>query len=437
MSQGTLDRRPVTASAVRGVFAGSPGRMRVAGLVAVAGCLLFALLGASAYQARGDALAEANADAAQLIQVQQIAIDVVRADSLLTSAFPSPGQETAAQVADFDRALDSAAKLVADAAAAQPADVGALRQVGEALGRYRQYATSARTFNRQGDQVGFGYLRQAGAALRGADRDNNPNLLPEGTTGLLPALDDLILANRHRVDDAYSASGWATVRLVGADVVALGALLGVQVWLARRTRRYVNLPLASAAVAVLAVAVVGGVIMVGAQSRADGVRSSSYAAFTSLADARIAVNAAKSDAAISFLYLRTGGSSATFRADFDARTRAVDAALTRARDAASGDVRTSFHAWKDEATGLFGKTDAAWVASAHDLADPTKKINTDFAALDHALDQGITDQVGQVDRRLGEGNLPLLVIGWLALLVGILAAVLAWGGIAQRLEDYR
>jgi len=437
VSQQTLDRRPATASAVRGVFAGSPGRMRVAGMVAVAGCLLFALLGASAYQARGDALAEANADVAQLIQVQQIAIDVVRADSLLTSAFPSPGQETAAQVADFDQALDSAAKLVADAAAAQPADVGALRQVGEALGRYRQYATSARTFNRRGDQVGFGYLRQAGAALRGVD-DANPNLLPTGTTGLLPALDGLIAANRHRVDDAYTASGWATLRLVAADVAALAALAGVQVWLARRTRRYVNVPLAAATVAVLAVTVAGGVIMVGAQSRADGVRSSSYAAFTSLADARISVNAAKSDAAISFLYLRTGGSSATFRTDFDARTGAVEAALQRAGEASSGvDVGKPYAAWKAGATGLFGKVDQAWVDSAGELASQTSKINGDFSTVDGALDRGITAQVGQVDQRLGDGNLPLVVIGWLALLVGILAAVLAWGGIAQRLEDYR
>jgi len=380
---------------------------------------------------------DADADAAQLIRVQQIATEVVRADSLLTSGFPSPELQTAAQVAAFDTALANAAQLVAEAAAANPSDGAGLAHVSDALGQYRQYATNARTYNAQGQQVGLGYLRQASAALRGPDKDN-PNLISGTGTGMLPALDALIRANAGRVDSAYSASGWATVRMVVADLLALAGLVLVQVWLARRTRRYLNVPLAAATAGVLVVLVVGAAVMIGAQSRADRVRSTSYTALTSLADARIAANEARSDASISFLYLRTGGSFTSYRADYSARIGQVDAALNKAGTAAPSAALGDFTTWRTAADKMFDTTTRdRWVAVAHGIAQEGDPFNKPFLAFDTALGDGIDAQGRAVGTGLGDGNLPLIVLTWLTLGLGVVAALVAWGGIAQRLEDYR
>jgi hypothetical protein len=436
--QQVSDRRARAGAAVRALLEGSPGRLRLAGIGAVLSCLVFALLGAAAFQSRASALADAKADAAQLIRVQQIATEVVRADSLLTNSFPTPGAETAGQVADFDLALANAGQSVADAAAANPADGPELAQVSDALGQYRQYATSARIYNREGKQVALGYLRQAGAALRGPD-PASPNLATG--PGLLPTLDRLIKDSTDRVDAAYTASTWATVEMVGADVIALGGLVLVQVWLAKRSRRYLNLPLVAASGAVLVVLVAGVFVMAGSQSRATTVRDNSYKSLKALADARISVNAAKSDASISFLYQRTGGSSDTYRKDYGARTAKVSQSLQAAGSATPPGAARDFATWKAAADTLirtdYASNPAAWQQAATGVSALDQPFNRPFQALDAALERGIDTQAEDVSKGLGQGNAPIVVLGWLALVVGLLAAVLSWAGIAQRLEDYR
>jgi hypothetical protein len=421
---------------VRAVFEGSPGRLRLVGMLAIVVCLVFGLLSAAAYQARGNALADATADADQLIRVQQISTEVVRADSLLTAAFPSPEKETGEQVEAFNEALKNAAELVARAAAANPADGDDLAAVSDALGQYQQYATSARIYNKLHDQSALGYLRQAGTALRGADQDNNPNLITG--KGMLPALNSLITANSRRVMDAYAASGRATWEMIGAGLVALVGLGWVQVRLARRTRRYLNQPLVAASGAVLVVGVAGLIAMTAAQSRATTVRDTSYTALTALADARIAANTAKSDASISFLYLRTGGSAASYETEFT-----TDAALVQQRvDTAGSAVGTTtvghdFSTWRGEAEKVFQTSTEDWPKVATAMADPKQPFNAAFKAVDDSLQQGIDRQSKDVRAGLGAGDLPLRILTWLALAVGLVAAVLAWAGIAQRLGDYR
>jgi hypothetical protein len=418
------------------LFEGSPGQLRLTGILAVLVCLVFGLLGAAASQARGNALADANADAAQLIRVQAVASEVVLADSLLTSAFPSPAQETARQVGQFNQALSNAARLTAQAAAANPADGASLAEVSDALGQYRQYATSARIYNKLQQQVALGYLRQAATALRGQDENNNPNLITG--TGMLPALNTLIAANSQRVTDAYAASGWATWEMVAADLVALAGLGWIQVWLARRTRRYLNVPLAAASGTVLVVLIAGVFVMAAAQSRATTVRQTSYTALKALADARIAANAAKSDASISFLYLRTGGSAQSYKDDYDAKTAQVLEHLATAGSAAGQtDVQHQFVIWKAAADKVFISSQEDWPKVAQDMANPAGQFNAPFEKVDASLYDGIGQQARDVGSGLGTGNVPLLVLTWLALFAGLVAAVLAWAGVAQRLGDYR
>jgi len=76
-------------------------------------------------------------------------------------------------------------------------------------------------------------------------------------------------------------------------VLAVFGLGAVQVWLARTTRRYLNLPLVAASAAVVLVLIAGGLVMAAAQRSANDVKDGSYAATLALAKARIAAYSGK------------------------------------------------------------------------------------------------------------------------------------------------
>jgi hypothetical protein len=67
---------------------------------------------------------------------------------------------------------------------------------------------------------------------------------------ILPAADALDAANQRYLDDAYAdwrrGSGWALGSLFASGALLLAALVATQIFLLRRTRRLVNLPLAAA-----------------------------------------------------------------------------------------------------------------------------------------------------------------------------------------------
>ena len=129
-------------------------------------CLVFAALGGNAFRARGAALDQATQAAAQLVRVQQVAIDVASADALVTNAFLLGAGEPAGTVQGYQAAIDRASKGIAEAAQAEPGDAAVLGAANSALARYTAAVAAARANNRQGFQVGSGYLRQASNLLR-------------------------------------------------------------------------------------------------------------------------------------------------------------------------------------------------------------------------------------------------------------------------------
>ena len=78
------------------------------------------------------------------------------------------------------------------------------------------------------------------------------------------------------------------------------------VWLARRTRRYVNLPLAVAALVVLVTLVVGTVGLLAVKQGVDTTRDGVYAATLSTAQARIAGFDAKSNESLTLIARGSG-----------------------------------------------------------------------------------------------------------------------------------
>ena len=66
-----------------------------------------------------------------------------------------------------------------------------------------------------------------------------------------------------------------------------------------------------------------------------------------------------------------------------------------------------------------------------------KTGNATFAAFDTSSDQQLADLSARTSRQLDESGGWLPVAGALGILAGVLAAVCAWWGVSQRLEEYR
>ncbi len=423
-------RRSGGVSAVRAALEGSPGRLRLAAAGAVLACLVFALLGGSAFQAWGGALDDARGDAAQLVRVQGIQNNLLAADAAAANAFLSGGASGsggsggsgAAQAVSYASEVSTAAGQVVAAAAANPADAGVLTSVNDELATYKGLVERALANNRQQLPVGAAYLRQAGDLLRGT---------------IVPQLDQVSAANRQRVTDAYGSANAATGRLVAAGVVVLLGLVVVQLWLARRTHRVLNPMLAAGTVGVLVALVVGAVALSGTARRATDVGSTSYAATVALAQARTAAFDAKSQESLGLINRgNSGPNEKLLGADLANATGALATARSAGATGASADRLTAWATAHKAVRTLDDKGN--WVA-ARDAATETRAgtSNAVFGPFDTTSAADLAAQAKAVDDGLSTSRTLLLVLGWITLVLGLVAAGAAWFGVSQRLEEYR
>ena len=415
---------------VAGWLSGSPGRLRIAAAVSVLVCLALALGGAAALQYRANALQDARSHAAQVVRVQKAGADLVRADAAVTNGFLAGGAEPVALTAQYDDAIGRASRLLVDAAAAQPDDAGRLAQANQLLADYSRQIAHARDYNRLNLPLGSGYLVLGSQTVL---RDQ-----------LLPLLSSVVDSNAQEVDDAYGRSDNAVFGFylaVGVGAVGLGV---VQLWLARRTHRYLNAGLAGASVLVV-VGVLAGVVVLGStSSTADEVRSTSYAATSALAKARAAAYSAKGLESLTLV--KQGGGAAyekAWQADENAIALQLDAAQKARVDVSA--ARNALEKWRVTHVELRKLDDggnwptAVQVATVEKASSASNQLssNADFAALVAALDPALDAQSAAVSDRLSTTWTPLQVLGWGLLGLGVLAAVASVGGIARRLGEYR
>jgi hypothetical protein len=414
----------VLRQAARATFEGTPGRMRIYGAVAILGCLVFGLFAFIAASSRSAALSSARSDAAQLVRVQAIRTNLVFADANLTNAFLVGGLEPPAARTAYEQGIAAASKTLADASGVNTHDAAVLATVNDVITRYTGLVESARSNNRVGFPLGAAYLRQATTLLR---------------TDALPALEDLGRTEQSRVDDAYSASARATVWLVIGLLAALAMLIVTQAWLSARTRRLINLPLLAATAAVVVVGAVLVGVMAWSQSKATHTRDHAYFATLELATARIDAFDAKSAESLTLI---ARGSGQAYEASYKQLANNATAVLTDAAKRGGTNEQTArdaFAAYRnvhDDIRGLddTGKWDAA-VASA------TGTGASDSNAVFHSFDQASATALGQRAKQLrhdlGTARSPVTPFGWIALIIGVAAAVAAARGMSIRLREYR
>ena len=285
---------PAGPPASRSRIRDTPQRLRLLTVEVIVAGLVVGLVGALTFAYLAFSLNRAEADAAQLIRVQKIQTNLLSADATATNAFLVGGLEPPAQRAAYDQAMLAASTLIAEAAQAQPADAEALSVLNQQLVSYAASIEQARANNRQGLPIGAQYLRVASTQLRGT---------------AIPVLDNLVQSNADRAADEMDVRiGYLAVAFA---LLGLAAVILIQVWVARRFRRRINLGLLLSSIVLLLAVVIG---LIGVQQLNGSVKAIKDGSFTALnvaAAARIDANNAKSNESLTLIARGSGQSFET------------------------------------------------------------------------------------------------------------------------------
>jgi hypothetical protein len=414
----------VLRQAARSAFEGTPGRMRLYGAIAIVGCLVFGLFAFIAASSRAGALSSARSDAAQLVRVQAIRTNLVFADANLTNAFLVGGLEPPAARSAYEQGIATASRTLADASGVDTHDAAALAEVNDVITRYTGLVESARSNNRLGYPLGAAYLRQAATLLR---------------TSALPALEDLGKTEQRRVDDAYSASARAMIWLVIGLLAGLAMLLVTQVWLSARTRRLINLPLLAATGGVLVIGAVLLGVMAWSQGKATHTREHAYFATLEVATGRIDAFDAKSAESLTLI---ARGSGQAYEASYQQLAKNATAVLNDAASRGGTNeqaAQKAFAAYQAVHTQIRKLDDGGDWDAAVKLATGSTSTDSNavFGAFDQASAKALDQRANQLRHDLGTARSPVTPFGWIALVIGLAAAVAAARGTSIRLREYR
>jgi hypothetical protein len=398
--------------------------MRVLGGIAVVVCLAFGVGAFGALLRFHTDVVDAREHAEQLVRIQAIRTNLVKADANATNAFLVGGLEPPAVRDAYTDGITTTARTLAEASGAQSDDAAALERVNRVLTEYTGLIEAARANNRQGFPIGAAYLRQASRVLR---------------DDALPTLATLVQVEQHRVDDSTSAADTARDVLVVLLVLALLALVVPQVYLSRKTRRTFNRPLLAATAVVLVAGLVGLGVVLWSKGQTDDARDGPYRQTVALATARIGGFDAKSAEALTLI---ARGSGAPFEERFKQAAGEATAAIQRdLRDAPAGSdeaaTASAFAKYVKEHEQLRTLDDGGQHDQAVAAATGQGAANVAFDAFERASGRALASQAADLSDDLDTAAAPLVPVAWLLLLAGIAAAVLAARGVSERLREYR
>ena len=402
----------------------TPATLRLLLALTALAAVLFGVFAQQAGAMQARAATTAREQSAQLLGVQNVRTLLVDANAIAANTFLVGGLEPTELRASYVSSLTGAASAIAGLSAADSADTRALARVASSITTYSGLIEQARANNRQGFPVASAYLDQASTAL-------------SGDGGILEDLDGLVDSGADRVAAAYDAVRWSVLLMIGS-LVMLVLLLAAQLWLARRTHRYLNRPLATGTALLLVVGVGGALAYGSVAADAGTARVESYREALTVSNALIAASDAKS--LESFTLIKRGSGAALE----ERYTQAVDSA----REKLSGDLQDelartrlvdefgqwqSFHKEIREADDAGNWDQAVRVATITGNGTPNDLFTT-FS--DDARDV-VQEKALAAATTLDRGAEFATLVSWILLAAGLAGAVFAWRGIAQRLEEYR
>lgn len=412
-------------SAVQGLLSGTPGRMRLLGAAAAAAALLFGVVAAGNLLANDAAAARATTNTGQVVRVQKVYADLLLADATATNAFLVGGLEAPEQRATYEQAMDRATRGIAEAASVQPADAEALAALSAQVQRYGQLVEQARAYNRQGLPVGAQYLTLASAGLR---------------SDAAPVLAALLEANSTRTANELDNASW-NLPLAASGALAVVVFVLVMLWFARRTHRYLNLPLAAGTVALLAAAGVAVFAVASTGRQLTSTQDDQLAATIALSTARTSAYDAKANESLTLI---RRGSGAAFEKAWQTSAARVTASLTDLEgkpSAASiaGDLAAGWSSYATAHQAIRAADDSGTWDDAVQLASASGATtgNAAFTAFADATTRQVDSFAATTATRIAAATSPMRILGWVMLAAALASAVLALRGVAKRIEDYR
>jgi hypothetical protein len=419
---------------VRRLLTTTPGRLTLTSIVLAIGAV------GAGVVAAGAELSRRNAAQAVRTQTEQLLVDAVGlyawlsdANATVTTNFLTGGLEPPTQRTlyenDLRAASDSLARLTREAGGS-PAARAAVVQIADQLPVYSGLVETARADNRQGFPVGAAYLRQATDLLQ---------------KKILPAADQLYATEAQRLNSDYASGTQAAALVVFFTVIALGfvLLVGVLVYLARISRRILNLPVLAASVVVGVILIWGLAGLISEQSALARAQRNGSDPVEVLAATRILASRAQSDESLTLV---NRGTDSADPLDLKAVLPTL-AKLVGEVGAVSQRIGTKGAAGQLTAAFADYQTEHAQIASLEKQgriidaiayaeqvsakgATPADRISANLdsqiAVAQHGFDTAARDATSSLSGL--SLAVPLLIV---------LAAVLALLGLRQRINEYR
>jgi hypothetical protein len=430
----TRRRQTVRAGAapawVRDRLATTPGRLVLISISIVVGAVIFGVIATGAEQSRERAAKAARTQTEPLL-VQAADLYTALSDANATEATAllqgglEPPAKRARYRADLRTASNALSALTREAGTSASAPV-ALNTIANQLPVYSGLVESARANSRQGFPTGAAYLRQA---------------VLLSTSSMLPAADRIYRTEAQRLQADYH-TGSATAALVTfivACAVALILLLLAQRYVARISRRILNVGMLVATVAVAAIAVWGVVGLINEQNSLSTAQKHGSDSVEVLSAATVLLSRAQGDLSLALV---NRGTDESDQLDFTAVERVLPPLTGEISVLARRTGTTA-------ATNRFDADYAFYQAQANQIKDLQNKgklpaalaLEPATAAISDRLSSDLGGQVqaaqGRFVRTAADATSALDGLSIAIPVITVLAAVAALLGLRQRINEYR
>jgi hypothetical protein len=415
---------------VRDRLATTPGRLVLVSILVVVGAVLFGAIATGAEQSRERAAKSARSQTEPLlVQAKNLYTSLSDANATVATGLLSGGVETTQNrnryLADLATASGALSTLTREAGNA-PAALGT---IAAELPTYSGLIETARANNRLGYPIGAAYLRQAASLM---------------TARMLPAADQLYRTEAERLSNDYH-TGTATsalVTFVAASAVALILLVLAQWYVARISRRVLNVPMVVATVAVAAVSVWGIIGLVSAQNALHTAQRNGSDSVEALSAATVLLSRAQGDLSLTIV---NRGTDEVDPADFKVvrhvleRPGGVIAEITTLAQrtgttAAAQKFDADYAGYRAKALYVAGLESGGQLTTAIVAAPQASAISE---TLSNDLAQQITAAQRRFTRAAQDATSSLGGLAFAIPLITALAAVLALIGLRQRINEYR
>jgi hypothetical protein len=408
-------RAVVARDWVRDRITTTPGKLVLTSVLVVVGAVCFGIVATGAEQSRERAVRAARTGTEpQLVHAVNLYTALSDANATVATGLLAGGLEPAAKRArylhDLRVASESLSALTREAGTS--AGSAALQTVTDQLPVYSGLVETARANNRQHFPIGAAYLRQAAGLL---------------TDTMLPAAGRLYAIEARRLDQDYrtGTSSRALVALVVAGVLALGLLLLAQRFVARSSRRILNVLMVLATAALVGMSAWAVIGLISEQNSLATAQHQGSDTVELLSAANVLLSRAQGDLSLALV---NRGTDVTDPQDFSTVRHALSTSglANRLGPAYSSYLAAAKRVQDLEASGQLGPAIAASPAASNVSDHIRAGVNTRIVASQKRFSTAA-----------GDASSALSGLGLAIPLITTLGALLVLLGLRQRINEYR